>query len=107
MKIEPALLISLIALLASCIFSFANWKRAEKRDVKSDSTQLTTVIVKLENISAGIAEIKGDMNSVKTDVKELRERNAKVESSAASAHKRLDIIEPLIRGWPKTEDKKE
>ena len=53
---------------------------------------MTTVIVKLENISAGISEIKLDIKDVKNEVKELRERVAKVESSTKSAHNRIDEI---------------
>lgn len=51
---------------------------------------MTTVIVKLESIGVGIAEIKSEMTNVKLDIKENRERIVKVEESAKSAHKRLD-----------------
>ncbi|MEG2261759.1 MAG: hypothetical protein RSB98_02825 [Raoultibacter sp.] len=93
MTVELAVIISIAAFLSNLIFSISGWKRSEKHDTKSDSAQLTTVIVKLENITMGISEIKADMNNMKTDTKELRERLVKVEASASSAHKRLDGME--------------
>lgn len=79
------LLISAFALLFS-IYQFI------KATEKEDTTQITTVLIKLENISDGIAEIKADMKNVKNDIRQLYERMAKVEASCASAHKRIDSI---------------
>lgn len=77
--------VSAIALLFS-VYQFI------KQTTKADSSQITTVLIKLENIAAGIAEIKADLKSVKAEVQDLRERIAKVEASAAQAHKRLDTM---------------
>ena len=90
MSIEIVVLISVLSFVLTVIVNVGNMRRGDKQDTKSDTTQLTTVIVKLENISAGISEIKADMNNVKADLVELRERLVKAESSTASAHKRLD-----------------
>lgn len=79
------LLISGVALL----FSAYQFVRATE---KEDTTQITTVLIKLEGIADGIAEIKADMKNVKNDIRQLYERLAKVEASASSAHKRLDGI---------------
>jgi hypothetical protein len=46
-------------------------KRSQKTDDKKEATELTTVIVKLENISTGISEIKNELGNIKIDVKEL------------------------------------
>lgn len=59
---------------------------------KELDTQMTTIMIKLESIAEGIVEIKSDIKNVKEDVQALRERMAKVEASAASAHKRLDVV---------------
>lgn len=77
--------VSAIALLFS-VYQFI------KQNTKADASQITTVLIKLENIAAGIAEIKADLKSVKAEVQDLRERIAKVEASAAQAHKRLDQV---------------
>lgn len=79
-------IISALALL----FSAYQFVRASE---KEDTGQITTVLIKLENIAEGITEIKGDMRGVKEEVNSLRERVATVEASAKSAHKRLDGIE--------------
>lgn len=60
---------------------------------KEGTTQITTILVKLENIANGIIEIKGEMKSIRDDLGELRERVSKVEASASSAHKRIDRME--------------
>ena len=78
-------IISAIALLFS-VYQFT------RNNEKEDTTQLTTVLIKLESISDGVSEIKADIRNVKEDVNYLRERVAKVEASASSAHKRLDTI---------------
>lgn len=57
----------------------------------------TTVIVKLENISNGITEIKSEITNVKKDQKEDHERLVKVEESAKSMHKRLDTCEKYCK----------
>ena len=93
MTIEVALLISGVSVAFGIYQGVTNLKRNEKTDVKADTSQLTTVIVKLENIGTGIAEIKNEMNNVKNDNKESRERLIKVEESAKQAHKRLDAFE--------------
>lgn len=92
MTIELALLISAASLAFAIYQGVSNMKRNKTADDKKDATQLTTVIVKLENISAGISDIKADMRNVKDEVKEMRERLIKVEDSAKSAHRRIDEL---------------
>jgi len=88
-------------IISACSFAFAlfsgtvNLKRNQKADDQKDATQMTTVIVKLENISTGITEIKSEMASMKNDVKDLNIRLIKVEESAKQAHHRLDRIEKI------------
>lgn len=50
MTVEIALVISAISLGFAIYSGVQNLKRNNKQDAKSDSAQLTTVIVKLENI---------------------------------------------------------
>ena len=92
MTIEVALVISALSLAFGIYQGVTNMKRNRTADDKKDATQLTTVIVKLENISAGISDIKSDMRNVKDEVKEMRERLIKVEDSAKNAHRRIDEL---------------
>lgn len=97
MTIEVALLFSGISLAFSIYTGIFNMKRSQKSDTKQDTAELTTVIVKLENIGNGITEIKAEMTNVKNDIKESRERLIKVEESAKQAHKRIDALENYKR----------
>jgi predicted nucleic acid-binding Zn-ribbon protein len=58
------------------------------KENKDNTTELTTVIVKLENIGAGIADIKAEIASLKNDQKDDHDRLIKTEASLASAWKR-------------------
>lgn len=57
---------------------------------KENTTELTTVIVKLENIGNGISDIKSEIASMKTDQKEDHDRLIKVESSLSSLWKQFN-----------------
>jgi len=96
--IEIALLISGVSLAFGIYQGVANMRRNNKKDDQHDAMQLTTVIVKLETIGAGITEIKTEMQSLKNDIKDSRERLIKVEESAKQAHKRLDSLENIVKG---------
>lgn len=86
MPIELSQLLSIFSLLVAA-FALA---RNLKQDTKSDQTELTTVIVKLETINENIKDVKADMKDVKADIDKIRERLIAVEASAKSAHKRID-----------------
>jgi outer membrane murein-binding lipoprotein Lpp len=97
MTVEVALLISGVSVAFGIFAGISNIKRNQKIDDKKDATEMTTVIVKLENIGNGITEIKSEMSNVKNDIKEDRERIIRVEESAKQAHKRLDTLEKYKR----------
>lgn len=98
MTIEVAIVISGLSLAFGIYTGISNLKRNQKADTKQDTAELTTVIVKLENIGNGITEIKSEMTNVKNDIKEDRERLIRVEESAKQAHKRIDEIGNYKRG---------
>lgn len=92
MSIEIALLISMISVGFGVFSAISSYSRAKKHEQKKDTTEMTTVIIKLENISTGILEIKADLNNIKGEVKELRERMIIIEQSTKQAHRRIDEI---------------
>lgn len=59
---------------------------------KDNTTELTTVIVKLENIGNGISDIKSEIASLKDDQKDDHDRLIRTEESLASAWKRINEI---------------
>ena len=79
--------VSIIALVISAVSVFTNMRRANKKDDKDASAQMTTVIVKLENIG-------DDIEDVKTDVIELR-------GDMINQTKRLAAIEQKVRALDK------
>lgn len=60
------------------------------RNNKESTTELTTVIVKLENIGDGIADIKSEIAGMKNDQKEDHDRLIQVESSLSSLWKQFN-----------------
>ena len=97
MTIEIALLISGVSLAFGIYSGICNLKRNSDLDVKRNVSEMTTVIVKLENIGNGINEIKSELSNVKQDMKDVSERLVKVEESSKSAHKRLDTCEKTLQ----------
>ena len=90
--VEFGYVISTLSLIVASIVAITNLRRNNSADDKKQSAEMTTVIVKLENINIGINEIKADVRNVKSEVQELRERIVVVEQSAKSLHKRVDEI---------------
>lgn len=94
--------ISISVLISVLSFSFAiftgivNIKRNKSHDDKKDATNITTVIVRLDNIMEILSDLKEEISTIKTetksDSKEYRERISKVEESAKQAHRRLDEL---------------
>ena len=87
MTIEVALVISIISVVFGIWSGVTNIKRNEKNDTKANATELTTVIVKLENIGNDISEIKNDMRNVKDDMKDLNVRLVKMEQQVKVLNK--------------------
>ena len=93
MKIDAALLISACSLIVAVIVAISNIRNKNYVNDRDSVSQITTLIVKLENIADGVNEIKADMKNLRTDIETLRERLVRVEQSAKQAHKRLDKME--------------
>lgn len=60
------------------------------KNSKESTTELTTVIVKLENIGNGISDIKSEIASMKNDQKEDHDKLIQVESSLSSLWKQFN-----------------
>lgn len=93
MTVEVALLISLVSVAFSIYQGVSNMKRNRTTDDKRESSELTTVIVKLENIGKDTSEIKTDLKDVKSDVKKNTEQIIRLDESLKSAWKRINQLE--------------
>jgi len=87
MTIEVALLISGVSVAFGIYQGVSNLRRNNRNDDKADASQLTTVIVKLENIGNDISEIKNDMRNVKDDMKDINIRLVKMEQQVKVLNK--------------------
>lgn len=90
MTIEVALLLTGVSVCAAVYFGICAKRRNDKADARQDNTTMTTVMVKLETIGAGVNEIKADIRNVREDVNATRERLIVCEQSTKQAHKRID-----------------
>lgn len=79
--------VSVIALVISAISVFTNMRRANKKDDKDESTQMTTVIVKLENIGDDIKDVKTDVRELRGDMMNHTERLAAIEQKVRALDK--------------------
>lgn len=93
MTVEIALLISLVSVAFSIYQGVTNLKGNRATDDKRESSELTTVIVKLENIGKDTSEIKTDIKDVKSDVKKNTEQIIRLDESLKSAWKRINQLE--------------
>jgi peptidoglycan hydrolase CwlO-like protein len=84
--------VAIVACATSFIFGMWSLNRERNKDMKNESSQLTTIVVKLESISTGVTEIKHDVTNVKDEMKEIRERLTITEQRSASAHHRIDDV---------------
>ena len=96
MTIEVAVVLSILSVSFSIYFGITSSRRNKAKDDKQDASQMTTVIVKLENISTGITEIKAELNNVKNDRKEDREKIIRLDESLKSAWKRIEELIQII-----------
>ena len=93
MSVELTVLIPVISVGFAIYAGLSNLKRNQSQDDRNSASQMTAIVVKLENISNGVTEIKSEMSNVKEDIRENRERTIKIEESVKQAHKRLDSFE--------------
>ena len=93
MDINTGVLIALIG----CIVGLAGWLRNHDSDNERETSNMTTVIVKLENIRVGISDLKSDLKRTAEDLKGIDRRLTIVEQSAKQAHKRIDELKGETR----------
>ena len=89
-------LITLLISLASLAFGIYSGscaiKRERRAEERKDASELTMVIVKLEDISVGISEIKREVSNGKGDIRERTERLIVAEKQIRQANVRIDEI---------------
>ena len=82
--------------IISALSLFLAWYSFYSNGTKQDTTELTTVIVKLENIGVGITDIKSEIAALRNDQKDDHDRLIKTEQSIATAWKRIDELKQRL-----------
>lgn len=90
--VDASTLISVLAVAIAGLGLLLNWKKNNK----SDATEITSVIVKLETISNDTKDIKNELRNIRAEVGELRERVIIAEQTTKSLHKRVDNFEKRL-----------
>ena len=88
MNINTGVLIALIG----CIVGLAGWLRNHDTDNERETSNMTTVIVKLEHIRGSISDLKLDLKRTAEDLQSIDRRLTVVEESVKQAHKRINEI---------------
>lgn len=96
MTIEIALLISIVSVAFSVISGIVSMARNKTVDDKHEATELTTILVKLENISGDTTEIKTDIKGVKEDIKHHSEQIIRMDESLKSAWKAINRLQDKV-----------
>ena len=92
MKVDLATLISIITVTVAVCTLFLNNKRARSNDDRQDASEMTTVIVKLENIGDGIKELKSEMQSMKDEIRLDHDMLIEVKESVKQAHRQINEL---------------
>ena len=98
MTIEVALLISMVSVAFSVYFGLKNSKRTDTKDIEDRVKENTRINMKLDAILDTINDMKNERSEMTKKLAEHDSMIAKIESSAASAHHRLDGIEERLNG---------
>lgn len=96
MTIEIALLISGLSLAFAIYTGIVNMKRNHKADAQKESSDMTTVIVKLDNLTEKIVEMKTEQNVIAKEIKEVTEKIIILDQSLKSAWKQIDELKARI-----------
>jgi len=88
-----ALIISILSVFFAIFFGALNMRRNQKADDRREQSDMTTVIVKLESISADTIEIKNDIKSLKEDVRNNRDNIIRIDESLKSAWKQINELQ--------------
>jgi len=89
MTIEAGIVIAVAGLL----LSYLSYQLAKTKEVKTDTQESAELKAELGYIRKGVDDIRIDLKANEKNIVALTERVAKVEESAKSAHRRIDVLE--------------
>lgn len=87
---EISVIITVISVAFAIFSGVIAIRRNNRTDDRASASEITTVIVKLENIADDVKEIKENIRGLDEKIQSLDRRVTIVEQSTKSAHHRLD-----------------
>ena len=90
MTIELTILISCISVAFAIYFGLKSNRRADEKEITDRVERDTKINVKLDSIGTDVKEIRYDITETKKQVNDMDKRLVIVEQKAKAAHKRLD-----------------
>lgn len=87
---EISAIITVISVAFAIFSGVMAIRRNNRTDDRASASEITTVIVKLENIADDVKEIKENIRGLDEKIQSLDRRVTIVEQSTKSAHHRLD-----------------
>ena len=79
MKVDFMDIVAILSVAFAIFVGIINVKRNSSSDDKQEASQMGAIMTTLANIDKGVVEIKREIEGVKSDVKEDRERIIKLE----------------------------
>ena len=79
--------------LAAVLIALLGFVAAQRKDTRRDAAGTARMETKLDNISAGVEDIRVEIRTMLGRMDSLAERLSAVESSCRSAHHRLDQLQ--------------
>lgn len=98
LEISTAIIISVLSLGFSVFMGVKSNKRTDTKDIEERVKENTRINMKLDGITNNTAEIKAELSEMRKEINSHDTRLVKIEESVKSAHRRIDVVENVIRG---------
>lgn len=85
--------VGLVGAVCAIVFGVINNRRAGDTNTKDDATRLARIECKLDNVNAGVQDMRVEVRTHGKQITDHESRIAKCEESIKIAHKRIDTIE--------------
>lgn len=90
-------ILQIVSMPVSVLIAVLGFMRNSKKDAKDDGAQVATMMSDIGYIKSGVDDVKAEQRTQRVWNEDMVVRMAKVEASAAQAHKRLDEMHGTVR----------
>lgn len=90
-------ILQIVSMPVSILIAVLGFMKNSKKDAKDDGAQVATMMSDIGYIKSGVDDVKAEQRTQRVWNEDMVVRMAKVEASAAQAHKRLDEMHGTVR----------